>query len=490
MEKSNAKGFEHHIEREVQSSRWYAIDRNMVPCKLVSFFNFGRIGSLLQFQMLFFVTIGLSTAQAGFICGIQLVGGLVGGPFWGYITDKSLKHGLISQLLCIISTVCMFLIPGSVWVFGDQNVYSLSHSNLNKTDTNITADGSKNPSYWATNNNATSGNSNLFYIILGLSVFGCFFHEAIEVIASSGIVQALRQSPSKTDFGRQMFPAPAGFAFMGFLSGVLIDHFPKNPATKYLAMYFVYAIAVIGLMFGFYFLFKIQNDKKPVSEIEAEDVYKTLKQTLKKGKTWVFFLLVSANGLVCGLYFSFSFLLLNGIHASHSLLGTSMLVNGLSACIFYGLSQRLTDFIGGPLPGFVLSFFVWTIRSLSLALMTNPKYVLLVNLLNGLTNSVFVCSYMEYIKDKFPKNIYTSICGIAVMLYNGGAEVVSYTLGGKLYQEYGGKKLFIGSSIVSALFTIITLVYACHERYQEKNKVIPSTESDEIIRRRYDTQSA
>ena len=373
---------------------------------------------------------------------------------WGYVADKTLYHGLIAKLVCVVSTLTLFLIPAVAALLGDHTKNACPAARMNNTVRNITA-------------NEHDDNNKLFYTILGITTMGSFFQEAIETIVTTGILQAVRRNSGKDNYGQQMFLAPAGYAIAGFLSGILIDHFPGSHISCYTGMFIVYLVSAIGLLISFHFLFRGKHLKRRNGN-QVKNVNKMLLQVLQRFETWLFFGIVLFNGIAVWLTFSFSFLYLAELKATHSLLGLSMLVNGLSSGFVYLFSQRITTVIGGPIIGMMLSYFCWTVRCLCLAFMKNPYLILPINLINGVTISIFVCSFMEHIKNKFPPSIHASVCGVATMLYNGGGGIISYLAGGTIYMEFGGKNLFVACSIVCAIWTIIIFIYACTDKCRNR----------------------
>ena len=97
------------------------------------------------------------------------------------------------------------------------------------------------------------------------------------------------------------------------------------------------------------------------------------------------------------LFFSSSFLFLDEMNTSSLLLGLSMCVNAIAASIFFVISRYIIKLLGGSINTMAFSCFCWAVRYLCLAMMTQPYHSLMICLLNGLTCSLFVAAYIEYI---------------------------------------------------------------------------------------------
>ena len=114
-----------------------------------------------------------------------------------------------------------------------------------------------------------------------------------------------------------------------------------------------------------------------------------------------------------------------------------------------------------------------------LAYMTQPRHFLLTCMLNGLTCSLFVSAYVEYIRNTFPPEIFTVICGIASSLYNSGGYLVANILGGVAYKYMGAQRLFEAFGIACACCSVA--VFVCRLvflRVKEERKEEPLDGSD------------
>ena len=317
----------------------------------------------------------------------------------------------------------------------------------------------------------------LFYILLVVTSICSFFHTSTSVFVTSGILTLIQSSTRKIDIGRQTFLGPAGFALGGFLSGVMIDHFPTVNITCYTGMFIIFAVFTACLGIGFHFLLTDKvtghgNGTQNNVNGTQNNVNLALVRTLQSFETWLFFAIVVFHGTATGLILSFSFLYLKEMHATTSLMGLSMTVAGVSAVLFFHISQYILNIAGGAIGAMALSNFFWFVRCLFLYYMRNPYSILIINVINGLTNSLFIVCYMEYIKNKFPDIINTVMCGIVVMLHVYGGAIISFIVGGKLYMEYGGRRLFLFCAIACAIWSLITFVYAIIDKIRKRNNQI------------------
>lgn len=58
-------------------------------------------------MIVFLMSIGLTPVEAGLIGGIRLIGGVIGGVFWGFVADYKKQYRIIIGIVCIGSIVVM-----------------------------------------------------------------------------------------------------------------------------------------------------------------------------------------------------------------------------------------------------------------------------------------------------------------------------------------------------------------------------------------------
>lgn len=402
--------------------------------------------------------MGLDPSQAGLICGLQFIGGLIGGPIWGLIADKSTKYQLVTKVICCLSIFTVCLQPVITVLAGDpaKNTCPL---NMTVNSTTEKAREAEKQHY-------------LIIILIVVTIIGSFFNNPTSVFTTSGIISLTKDQENEKSIGQQKFVGPAGFALSGFLSGLAIDYFPKWTISCYTGMFVVFVFFHVCLALSFHFLFKKRADCKKLSTLkEKQNFNKALKLILSSGETWLFLLIALIHGIINGLCLSYSFLYLKEMGASHSLMGFLMLVRGLSAAFIFYISEYIIRFLGGPIEGMVLSFFSWFIRCLGMYLIKNPSMAVGIDVMNGLTISLFVVCYMEYININYPKKIHTIICGIVVMVDNCAGSMISLIFGGRMYKRYGGKLLFLYSSITCLIWTFVILIYAWVDRRRRSRKL-------------------
>ena len=467
---------------------WHHINKKMLSSKFAYFFEYAKEGSHWPYLVLFYVSIGLDPAQAGFISGLRFIGGVLGAPICGWIADKTGQHRTIAILVCFMAAITNIMQPIVTMLMGNPEKNTCPQLSAGN-DSNLYAS-YKVASYHQPDDAPTAQSSGMFYFLLAASTVASFFDGTTMGFVDSGVLRNMLASPTPTDIGKQRYFGPPGVGISAFLSGVVVDHFPRLPISCYTGIFVNYSVACTGMAITFFFLLRgvPQQDQEPQQQREQaqeqksqnvnSDINHILITHMKKLKTWLFLFVVFFNGMALALAFSFSFLFLKDMNASNAVMGLAMCMNGFTGAIFFVISQRLIHILGGSLNAMAFSCLCWVVRYLCLAYMTQPYHFLLICMLNGLTCSLFVSAYVDYIKNTFPPKIFTVICGIASSLYNSGGYLIANIIGGIGYKYMGAQKLFVACSIACGCCSVATFVYRLVLlRVDGKEEGGPSTDS-------------
>ena len=465
------------------------IDKRMLSSKLAYFFEYAKEGSHWPYLVLFYVSIGLDPAQAGFISGLRFIGGILGGPVCGWLADRSGRHRDVAFAVCLIAGATNMCQPVVSMLLGNPNKNSCHKTHHSYQQLSTSPHSSQNRDFPMTGNYSLVGNftvpSNstrpvqsvgkareLFYTLLLVSSLGSFFDGSTMGFVDSGVLRKIISSPTPTDIGKQRLFGPMGVGMAASVSGLLVDHFPSVNISCYTAIFINYVIACTGTAITFRFLLSGTDDdddekvkgKVPTPLIEEQkqlgmSVNQLLMAHLGNVERLVFLFIVFFNGMALALAFSFSFLFLEKLHTPNVVKGASLCANGLSGLAGFLLSNSLIQRLGGSVYAMAVSCLCWGVRYFLLSLMSHPYEFLFICLLNGLTCSLFVSAYVEYIRTNFPPKIFTVVCGIAAALYNSGGYFVANIIGGVGYEYLGPRVLFHLCGVACVVCSLLTFVY-------------------------------
>ena len=100
----------------LRNGKWYHIDISMVNSKALNSCYAGKY-CYEPYIILFFISIGLSPVQAGFVGGIRLIGTIAGGFLWGILADSKKCCHTIIVLSSLGNIAPMMLQPlFSLWI--------------------------------------------------------------------------------------------------------------------------------------------------------------------------------------------------------------------------------------------------------------------------------------------------------------------------------------------------------------------------------------
>ena len=435
------KGKEDDVD---DGEKFFSVNYYMVPAKVAYFFNSAK-KQIKMYPMLFFITMGLNPAEAGVINGLQYIGGFIGAPLWGFVADKFRIHRGLAISLCVMAAITTCLQPLLGIYFADKFRYKC-HIKPNNT-----LDNSLDEFSHSVNHNI------LYYSLLFAVIIGKSFDASASSFVDSGCLRRIQTSPKKTYYGQQKYVGIFGVAFGGMAFSISVNYYPITNTSCESGIFLVYLPLVVLLGFASHYLFKGAT----IETKEREDTDPTiiLMQTLKNCDTVFFFSCVLFSGIAQNVFFNFLFLRLKELNAIPLIFGFQSCVVAISGSIVSYVSKSLIEFLGGTMNAMCCSCFVWSLRLLSVSILQNPYYIILIEVCQGLTYSLFTCSAFEHLNEICDPIILSTMCGILHGLYIELSAVIANVIGGQLYYMYGGQNLFLISSAACALWGTLMV---CH----------------------------
>lgn len=426
----------------------YKINTYMLPAKLSYLTNQARY-AITDYLLLFYTSTGLSPSHAGMINGLQYVGGMVGNPLWGYVADRKGYRRLIIAFLSLMGIIayCLQPILASSYANHTNNVCPVMNQTANYTKENAYVDNTKNY-------------EKLYYSLIVVALFAASFDGSIMSFIDAGVLRRIKRSPKPCDVGKQRYAGSVGYSLGSIAYSFSIKYFPHGPASCFVGLFVTYSIfAILTIITSFKLfkgLFKEENEERQEKE---ENVNTILVEHLKKFDTIFFLVTVLFNGTIQAFKFSFLFLFLKELHAPTLLFGFSISLNSVSAITVYLLSSEIIKVLGGAKNAMTFSTFAWSLRFLCTAYLVNPFYILAIDIFHGFTYSLFRVASLEFVKETTDARIFTSMCGVLNSIYLCLSFLVANVVGGKLYQAFGARKMFLGASIVCFVWTVSNILW-------------------------------
>lgn len=234
--------------------------------------------------------------------------------------------------------------------------------------------------------------SYVFYLFDGgfaylfiITVFMAVFYNALQPLLDSLSLKLVENNP-KFSYGTLRIAGAAGWAFTGILTGQLIDAINTT---------IIFAISAISMALVFIFSFSLKPDKEKINTNSGQS-FKNAGEIFQN-KTLIFLLicvfLISAGTSTIWYFYSI-YMKENG--ASASLVGYGLSFQGLCELPLFYFSARIITRLGIKTT-LLITVFASALRMLLYASVKNPTAAIAIELLHGISWSLFWVVCVEYV---------------------------------------------------------------------------------------------
>lgn len=224
-----------------------------------------------------------------------------------------------------------------------------------------------------------------FTYLFIITVFVAVFYNALLPLLDSMALKLVQTNP-KFSYGTLRIAGAAGWAFTGIITGQLIDAIDITV---------IFTVSAISMLLTFIFAFSLKPDKEKPAAIDTQS-FKNVKDVFRN-KTLIFLLLcvffISA-GTSTIWYFYSTYMKENG--ASASLVGYGLSFQGLCELPFFYFSAKIIARLGMKTT-LLITVFTTVARMLLYAVVENPKAAIAIELLHGISWSLFWVVCVEYV---------------------------------------------------------------------------------------------
>uniref|UniRef100_A0A1L8DEU6 Putative transporter n=2 Tax=Nyssomyia neivai TaxID=330878 RepID=A0A1L8DEU6_9DIPT len=273
-------------------------------------------------------------------------------------------------------------------------------------------------------------------------------------------------------YGNQRLWGAVGWGTFSIIAGVLVDKFSDGQATKDYSV--VFYMMLVLLVLDMVVSTKLQHTQTKLSTNIIRDVGAIFASV----RTVIFFLWCIAVGLCTALVWNFLFWHLEDLASDHD--GNS--IEWIKT--LQGLAMGIQCF-GGELPFFFLSGWILNkighIHAMSLVLLgfgvrfllysalTNPWWVLPIELLNGITFGIFYSTMASYASIVAPPGTEATLQGLVGAVFEGIGVSMGSFIAGISFEKIGGSLTFRWFGLGAlGLLVIHILVRRLHDRYAPK----------------------
>ncbi|XP_065655334.1 uncharacterized protein LOC105850205 [Hydra vulgaris] len=440
--------------------KWYYIDKEMIPAKLTYFFTGLERSSASPYFIMFYTSIGLNLKQAGYVFSFSYAGLMVGSIFWGVLADKTRAYRILLFTLYILYGVFALLIPFVSSKIGEKeknqcpSINKFSNNSTNKT---------------IVDDYSPVSTTTLTYVMATLGFFTSSFSGSIYSYVDAGVIEKIKMSTKRKDFGRQYMFVNIGFAFGALISGEMMDIFPKVKISCYFAVFSVGVIFLIASCICSQYLYKgiIIPSRK---EVKSDSFKKDLIQTLTNFEVILFLITTFANGFLYCIYLNYFFLFLKELKATNLLIGLTVGFGSTSGIFVNFFNEKIIKLLRGTFNTIIMCTFLWSVRFFIFYFLINPWLIIPLQLtLHGLCLSLFFSVKSVHLKLISPNSIHSTMFGIIQCLHSGISPIVGSLIGGELYFTFGARNTFLYVCLIALGWTVILCMYIFVKYRTEKN---------------------
>jgi PPP family 3-phenylpropionic acid transporter len=260
-----------------------------------------------------------------------------------------------------------------------------------------------------------------FPYLFMITVFMSLFYNSIQPLLDS-LSLKLAQSNPAFSYGTLRIAGAAGWAFMGTLAGHYIDR--VNTTV-------IFVFSAISMLLTFIFAFSLKPDREKLTPAASQS-FKNFREVFGN-KTLIFLLIsvffVSAGATTIWNFYSI-YMKENG--ASASLVGYGISFQGLCELpLFYFSAKIIRHF--GIKTTLLITVFTTAFRMLLYSMIKSPQAAVFIELLHGISWSLFWVACVEYVNMLVREDWRASGQSLLYAAYFGAGAIVGNFWTGYLY---------------------------------------------------------
>ncbi|MGD8192439.1 MFS transporter [Brevibacillus ginsengisoli] len=364
--------------------------------KAYNFFYFSLLSIFISFLPVYLSTQGISTSRIGVIIGIGAFIGILSQPFWGVISDK---YKTIKKIILITLGISIGV---GVTLF------------------------------------QTSSLVPLMILVFLMYIF---------YLPTDPLTESLNYQISQklqVSFGSIRMFGAIGYATASLLVGFASDYWGIHSLAWLFAGYGLLTF-VTGLA-----LPDAPAASKPIS-------LTSLKLFVTYPKALWFFLLVLITALPHRMNDSFLGVYIQSLGGGTSLIGQAWFIAAISEVFFFAVSYKFLR-KGKELQLISIASVLYMIRYFLCSIVTEPEWVVYLQLMQGVTFVVFYTAAIQYLYLVIPEEWKATGQTILAILFFGISGIFGSFIGGWVFDRFGGAALYqtmATLSLISFLFSLM-----------------------------------
>ena len=339
--------------------------------KLLYIVEFGALACFSPFLTYYFQLRGLSYTQIGIAYAVSSITGVVAQPVWGVVTDKYLNKRTTMIITMVLSSFSIYN-----FVFA----------------------------------------KNFYYILFSIALLLSFQSSLLSV--SDAYIYEIMEHHKDIQYGRIRLMGSLAFAIIALSLGQSIKYFGINSA------FFLYSIIMfMGVIIVCCIDYK---DKTTPPKIDLSDITSLIKDR----RFFIFIVSIIFANIALGSNGSYISLLIQKTGGDVSQLGLLWFIIAISELPIFFFGKKLLK-KHGELNLLIIGMALFTIRYFLDSICTSYVYVILIQVMQGITFPLFIMAALEYLNNITPRKMKTSsmtffgaACGLGGFIGNIGCGIL------------------------------------------------------------------
>ena len=299
--------------------------------------------------------------------------------------------------------------------------------------------------------------SSNYYYLIAIMAMSTFFTSSVSPLSDAITLEYLDRTQWK--FSNIRLAGTLGYALMSVLAGF----YAKRDINGIFILYFFISILVLIVVF---LLPEVKGHQSKGNKVSLAALLKNYELILLLGYATV----IQAT---LGFFYAFFGLYFKEMGGDTAMLGWAMFISAIFEVPFLLFANRIINKIGIKY-ALVGSGLITAVRWILLRFITNPSWILPIQMLHGLSFIVISYSMVTYINQRVPKELKASGQAMFGLLGMGISRIIATLLGGYISDLVGIRQVFLYNAFLIIISTFIFLLLF-HPIIKSKLKSIVST---------------
>ncbi|WP_397540120.1 MFS transporter [Rummeliibacillus pycnus] len=360
-----------------------------------NFLFFGLLALFIPFLPLFLKGQGLSTSEVGLIIGAGGFVTIIAQPLWGMISDKTKTLRKVMLLLIFMTAICGFLL------------FNMS-------------------SFWG---------------LVAAAMLVYFFLMPLDPLTES--LNYTMTEAAGTSYGSVRTYGALGYAVLSLIVGYVMKWFGMN------------SISILFVLLGvicFIIMWKLPDAPTSSTPVTIDG----LKKVLTNKEMILFLILIFISSIPARMNDTFLGIHMDTLGGDTSLVGISFFISAASEIVVFALSYWWLR-KGKELLIITFAIFCYALRFFLSGLVDSPILLATIQSLQMLTFPIYYTAAIQYLYQIVPREWRATGQTVLALLFFGISGIISSSVGGFLYNAYGGHIFYYtiaGISFIAGVFGV------------------------------------